>query len=153
MKICHHKPLQIHVDNGNKCEASLMFWIMILKIIKRKKKVFSPMFVCYQLINEPKFFLYSTNNICRLTCDRWKESKETVMFWGCIWPDGCNWRGLVWSYKTIALSPPLVSYIGYFSGLNMEIFTSVNISMFKHIVQTSYQLWKVSVSLCRRSKK
>lgn len=37
MQICHHKPLQIHVDNDNKCEVSLRFWIMTSKIIIKKR--------------------------------------------------------------------------------------------------------------------
>lgn len=108
------------------------------------------MFICYPLISLTPIFSVFYQQYLQTNLRQVGERKETVMFWSCIWPDGCNWSSLVWSYGTFALSPPAVSYIGYFSGLNMAVFTAGHVLC---MVQPSYQLWKVSVSLCRRSKK
>lgn len=154
MQIRHHKPLEIPLDNNNKCEASLRFWIMTLKIIQ-KKRGFSPLFTCFPLISWTQRFSVFSNNICRLTCGKWEERKETVK-WGCkstfnpMGALGAVWLDLGSSYWTFALSSPVVSYLGYFSGLNVAICSAGRVW---RLMQPSYQLWKVSVSLCRRSKR
>lgn len=152
MQICHHKALQIHVDNDNKCEVSLRFWIIILKIIKKKKKrFFFPCLSVTNWFNEPNFFLYCTNNTCRLTCDRWEERKGKKQ--SCSGPafDQVVAIGKVLSGHTgictVTSSGILHWVFFWFEHGSIHIWTRIMHSA------DSYQLWKVLVSLCRKSKK